>query len=50
MVRITHPLTNNEILKTKPREKDFTLHDGTVCSYSSKHLEKSYGASETDVR
>lgn len=50
MVRITHPLTNNEILKAKPREKDFTLHDGTVCSYSSKHLEKSYGASETDVR
>lgn len=22
------PLTNNEILKAKPREKDFTLHDG----------------------
>lgn len=28
MARITHPLTNNEILKAKPREKDFTLHDG----------------------
>lgn len=28
MARITRPLTNNEILKTKPREKDFTLHDG----------------------
>ena len=26
--RITRPLTNNEILKAKPREKDFTLHDG----------------------
>jgi hypothetical protein len=22
------PLTNNEILKAKPQEKDFTLHDG----------------------
>ncbi|MES3575781.1 integrase domain-containing protein [Enterobacter cloacae] len=28
MARITPPLTNNEILKAKPREKDFTLHDG----------------------
>ncbi|ELQ6215753.1 tyrosine-type recombinase/integrase [Cronobacter dublinensis] len=28
MARITRPLTNNEILKAKPREKDFTLHDG----------------------
>ena len=28
MARITRPLTNNEILKTKPRDKDFTLHDG----------------------
>ena len=28
MVRITPPLTNNEILKAKPREKDFPLHDG----------------------
>ncbi|MFH5068572.1 integrase domain-containing protein [Enterobacter cloacae complex sp. 2024EL-00215] len=28
MARITLPLTNNEILKAKPREKDFTLHDG----------------------
>lgn len=28
MARITRPLTNNEILKSKPREKDFTLHDG----------------------
>ncbi|ENQ2733097.1 tyrosine-type recombinase/integrase [Klebsiella pneumoniae] len=27
MARITRPLTNNEILKAKPREKDFTLHD-----------------------
>lgn len=24
----TPPLTNNEILKAKPQEKDFTLHDG----------------------
>lgn len=28
MVRITRLITNNEILKAKPREKDFTLHDG----------------------
>lgn len=28
MARITRPLTNSEILKAKPREKDFTLHDG----------------------
>ena len=28
MARITRPLTNNEILKSKPRERDFTLHDG----------------------
>lgn len=28
MARITRPLTNNEILKAKPRAKDFTLHDG----------------------
>ncbi|WP_149873089.1 integrase arm-type DNA-binding domain-containing protein, partial [Salmonella enterica] len=28
MARITRPLTNNEILKAKPREKHFTLHDG----------------------
>ncbi|VGP24657.1 Prophage integrase IntA [Klebsiella variicola subsp. tropica] len=27
MARITRPLTNNEILKAKPREKDFTLDD-----------------------
>ncbi|HBQ4058755.1 TPA: tyrosine-type recombinase/integrase [Klebsiella pneumoniae] len=28
MARITRPLTNDEILKAEPREKDFTLHDG----------------------
>lgn len=28
MARMTRPLTNNEILKAKPQEKDFTLHDG----------------------
>lgn len=28
MARITRPLTNNEILKAKPQDKDFTLHDG----------------------
>ncbi|SXF02517.1 phage integrase [Klebsiella variicola] len=28
MGRITRLLTNNEILKAKPREKGFTLHDG----------------------
>lgn len=28
MARMTRPLTNNEIFKAKPQEKDFTLHDG----------------------
>jgi len=28
MARMTRPLTNNEILKAKSQEKDFTLHDG----------------------
>ncbi|MGC0949224.1 integrase domain-containing protein [Pantoea agglomerans] len=28
MARMTRPLTNNEILKAKPQNKDFTLHDG----------------------
>lgn len=28
MARTTRPITNNEILKAKPREKNFTLHDG----------------------
>ncbi|WP_276725889.1 integrase domain-containing protein [Pantoea septica] len=28
MARMTRPLTNNEILKAKPQDKDFTLHDG----------------------
>lgn len=28
MARITRLITNNEILKAKPREKNFTLHDG----------------------
>ncbi len=28
MARMTRPLTNNEILKAKPQEKEFTLHDG----------------------
>jgi len=28
MARMTRPLTNNEILKVKPQEKDFTLHNG----------------------
>lgn len=28
MARITRPLTSNEILNAKPREKDFTQHDG----------------------
>lgn len=28
MARITRPLSHNEILKAKPQDKDFTLHDG----------------------
>lgn len=28
MARMTRPLSHNEILKAKPQDKDFTLHDG----------------------
>jgi hypothetical protein len=50
MARITRPLTNNEILKAKPREKDFTLHDGDGLFCSSKPLGKSSGASVINDR
>lgn len=50
MARITRPLTNNEILKAKPREKDFTLHDGDGLFLLVKTFGKSSGASDTNVR
>lgn len=28
MARLTRPLSHNEILKAKPQDKDYTLHDG----------------------
>ena len=28
MARLTCPLSHSEILKTKPQDKDYTLHDG----------------------
>ncbi len=45
MARITRPLTNNEILKAKPREKDFTLHDGDGLFLLVKTSGKNSGAS-----
>lgn len=50
MACITRPLTNNEILKAKPREKDFTLHDGDGLFLLVKTSGKSSGASDTNVR
>jgi hypothetical protein len=50
MARITRPLTNNEILKAKPREKDFTLHDGDGLFLLVKTLVKSSGASAINGR
>lgn len=50
MAHITRPLTNNEILKAKTREKDFTLHVVMACSYSSKPLVKNSGASVINDR
>lgn len=50
MARITRLLTNNEILKAKPREKDLTLHNGMTCSHSSKLQLKSSGASAINVQ
>ena len=50
MARITRPLTNNEILKAKPREKDFTLHDGDGLFLLVKTTGKSSGASAINVR
>ena len=47
MARLTRPLTKNEILKAKPREKVFTLHDGgglylEVTSKGSKYWRMKY--------
>ncbi|CAI1921875.1 Uncharacterised protein [Serratia liquefaciens] len=50
MARITRPLTNNEILKTKPREKTSLFMMVMACSYSLKPLVKSFGASVTNVQ
>lgn len=43
MVRITRSLTNNEILKAKPHEKDFTLHDDDGLFLLVKPLVKNFG-------
>lgn len=50
MARITRPLTNNEILKAKPREKDFTLHDGDGLFLLVKTTGKNSGASAINGR
>jgi len=50
MVRIARPLTNNDILKAKPQEKDFTLHDGVGFPCSSKRLTRSYGGFATSAQ
>jgi len=50
MARITRPLTNNEILKAKPREKDFTLHDSDSFFLLIKSSGKSYGAFTINVQ
>ena len=43
MERLTRPLTNNEILKAKPQEKDFTLHDGDGLFMLVKTSVRSFG-------
>lgn len=50
MARITRPLTNNEILKAKPRDKDFTLHDGDGLFLLVKIPVKNSGASVINDR
>jgi hypothetical protein len=50
MARITRPLTNNEILKAKPREKDYTLHDGDGLFLLVKASGKNSGASVINDR
>ena len=48
MARITRPLTNNEILKAKPREKDFTLNDGDGLFLLVKTSGKNFGVFATN--
>lgn len=50
MARITRPLTNNEILKAKSREKTSPFMMVTACSCSSKPPVKYSGASSINVR
>lgn len=50
MARITRSLANNEILKAKPREKEFTLHDGDGLFLLVKTSGKNYGASAINDR
>jgi hypothetical protein len=44
------PLSNNEILKAKPREKDFTPHDGDGLFLLVKPPVKNSGASVINDR
>ena len=50
MARITRPLTNNEILKAKPREKNFILHDGDGLFLLVKTSGKNFGVSAINAR
>lgn len=50
MARITSPPTNNEILKAKPSEKNFTLHDGDGLFLLVKTTGKNSGASVINDR
>ncbi len=40
MARMTRPLANDKILKAKPNEKDFTLHDSDGLFTLAKTLAK----------
>lgn len=48
--RALPPITNNEILKAKPREKDFTLYDGDGLFLLVKNSGKNSGASVINDR
>ncbi len=50
MACITRPLTNNEILKAKPREKNFILHDGDGLFLLVKTSGKNFGVSAINAR
>lgn len=50
MARITRPLTDNEILKAKPREKTSPFMMVMACSCSSKQPVKNSGASAINAQ